>query len=622
MAYKINKTDGTLLVDLVDGKIDSDTIDLTLIGRNTTGYGEVMNENFVKILENFAGASEPEQPLRGQIWYDTSEGRLKVFNGTVFRSTDTTVVSRTQPSLLSGDIWIDSSNKQVYFSDGTDVILAGPTYNSTQKKTGSEPITLTDKFGQKKTVIRYMIGGSPVLLISKEAFTAASTDENITLLTGFTTSIKAGITISTTYDEDFEFFGNAASTSALETAGGTTYTPSDFVLLVSNDEQKITSPLHFSNSSGIYLGANKEIQIKYISADDKAMIDVRNRNDDFSIRVNDDGTNREPFFIDTSNNRIGLHNTAPTDDVHIGSTASRKNLVVSGNLTVEGETTTLETQNLRVEDKQIELAVTEDSSAQLTLSEMDDSGLLIRGGPIGHTGQEKAWTWRNTTDSWTSTTNIDVPDGFVYKIAGTEVLSSTTLANTITSATGLTRIGTLSVLDVDNFNFNSSTLLMSTALTLDLGGDVTFTNQNKLLNVGSPDISDDPNTVATKEYVDNANLDRDEFFSMDITGLSNSQIADVVEDLVPATTKNTGTYCKVHCTSYAGTFDYDAGDGLTKSTVSVDKNGVENQSVIQDVAFAAQTNQPVTLTVTRTLKRFIVNGSQEWEFDTDLPSSV
>ena len=137
MAYKINKTDGTLLVDLVDGKIDSDTIDLTLIGRNTTGYGEVMNENFVKILENFAGSSEPEQPMRGQVWYDTSDGRLKVFDGTVFRSTDTTVVSRTQPTLLSGDVWIDSGNKQVYFSDGTDVILAGPIYTVSQQKTST-----------------------------------------------------------------------------------------------------------------------------------------------------------------------------------------------------------------------------------------------------------------------------------------------------------------------------------------------------------------------------------------------------------------------------------------------------------------------------------------------------
>lgn len=622
MAYKINKSDGTLLVDLVDGKIDSDTIDLTLIGRNTTGYGEVMNENFVKILENFAGSSEPEQPLRGQVWYDTGDGRLKVFDGTIFRSTDTTVVAKAQPNLLSGDIWIDSGNKQVYFSDGNDVILAGPIYNVAQKKTGTEPITIVDKFGQKKTVIRYMIGGSAVLLISKEDFVAANTTENINLLTGFSTTIKAGITINSTYTEDFEFYGNAKSTSNLTDANGTEYDPSDFVFKVTNDEQKITSPLHFSDPQGIFIGPDKDIQLVFNQNDDKAILNVRNRNDDFVLQVNDNGTIVEPLFVDTSERYIGLWNNAPDTAVHIGSSSNRKDLKVSGNLIVEGDTTTLETQNLRVEDKLIELAVTEDSSSQLTLAQMDDSGIIIRGGPLGYTDQEKAWTWRNTTNAWTSTTHIDVPEDYVYKIGGTEVLSTDTLANSVTSATGLTQIGTLINLDVDNFNFNSSTMTVTTGLTLTTGGDITITNGNKILNVGTPDVSDDPNTAATKEYVDNLNLDADEHLSLDITGLSNPQIADVIEDLIPAITKNTGVYCRVHCVSYTGTYTYNAGDGLSKTFTSVDKNGVENQSVLEDIGFSEQADQAVTLNVTRSLKRFIINGSQEWEFESDLVSSV
>ena len=58
MAYKLNKTDGTLLVDLIDGTIDVNSISLTLVGRNYTGYGEAFNENFIKLLENF---SNPKQ---------------------------------------------------------------------------------------------------------------------------------------------------------------------------------------------------------------------------------------------------------------------------------------------------------------------------------------------------------------------------------------------------------------------------------------------------------------------------------------------------------------------------------------------------------------------------------
>ena len=86
MSYKLNKTDGTLLTDLIDGVLDTDTTDLALVGRNYTGFGEFLNENFIKLLENFANPNEPINPLRGQIWYDTSENKLKIFDGDEFQS--------------------------------------------------------------------------------------------------------------------------------------------------------------------------------------------------------------------------------------------------------------------------------------------------------------------------------------------------------------------------------------------------------------------------------------------------------------------------------------------------------------------------------------------------------
>ena len=78
MAYKLNKTDGTLLVDLIDGTIDINSTSLTLVGRNYTGYGEAFNENFIKILENFSNSNSPLNPIAGQTWWDTSEARLKI----------------------------------------------------------------------------------------------------------------------------------------------------------------------------------------------------------------------------------------------------------------------------------------------------------------------------------------------------------------------------------------------------------------------------------------------------------------------------------------------------------------------------------------------------------------
>ena len=76
MAYKLNKTDGTLLVDLIDGTLDTASTSISLIGRNYTGFGEALNENFVKILENFANTSSAI--LLKDNWWDKSDVLLKV----------------------------------------------------------------------------------------------------------------------------------------------------------------------------------------------------------------------------------------------------------------------------------------------------------------------------------------------------------------------------------------------------------------------------------------------------------------------------------------------------------------------------------------------------------------
>ena len=97
MAYQINKTTGALLVNLADGQIDVTSTDITLIGKNYTGFGEAINENFVKMLENFANASSPSNPLAGQIWWDSSNSRLKVYTGTDWTTGGGPIVQPTQP---------------------------------------------------------------------------------------------------------------------------------------------------------------------------------------------------------------------------------------------------------------------------------------------------------------------------------------------------------------------------------------------------------------------------------------------------------------------------------------------------------------------------------------------
>ena len=76
MAYTINKTDGTTVATITDGTIDN-TTSLTLFGKSYSGFGELLNENLVKLLENASGTATPSAPLRGELWFDTTTNQLK-----------------------------------------------------------------------------------------------------------------------------------------------------------------------------------------------------------------------------------------------------------------------------------------------------------------------------------------------------------------------------------------------------------------------------------------------------------------------------------------------------------------------------------------------------------------
>lgn len=79
MSYFVNKTDGTAIV-VLDGTKDTTSTSLTLLGKLSSNYGENQNENFVRLLENFAYDTSPINPITGQLWYNTVEKTLKVYD--------------------------------------------------------------------------------------------------------------------------------------------------------------------------------------------------------------------------------------------------------------------------------------------------------------------------------------------------------------------------------------------------------------------------------------------------------------------------------------------------------------------------------------------------------------
>jgi len=79
MPYNINRYNTASIGSVADGTLDT-TTDLKLIGKNYAGYGEVQNENFLWLLENFARGTAPDRPIRGQIWFDSAQKKLKFFD--------------------------------------------------------------------------------------------------------------------------------------------------------------------------------------------------------------------------------------------------------------------------------------------------------------------------------------------------------------------------------------------------------------------------------------------------------------------------------------------------------------------------------------------------------------
>lgn len=82
MSFTVRYTNGNVLAEVADQTTNVTDTPIALVGRGAVNYGRYHAENFVHLLENFANATPPARPLRGQFWYDTTTSTMKVYNGT------------------------------------------------------------------------------------------------------------------------------------------------------------------------------------------------------------------------------------------------------------------------------------------------------------------------------------------------------------------------------------------------------------------------------------------------------------------------------------------------------------------------------------------------------------
>jgi len=275
MAYQVDKYNGTFLVSVADGTIDT-TTDLRFVGKNYAGYGEVQNENFLHLLENFANATEPTKRITGQIWYDTDSKKLRFFDGNRFKFASGAEVRDTAPpGLARGDFWFNSSSQQLYAWAGTEFVLIGPTAAPEFGSSAAVGQVVQDVDGNSKTIIRLEVGSETVAIVSKDQFELSGSNpypgfnqiqKGITLVN--TLSGSNGVT-STTHS----FWGTASNAARL---GGSL--ASDFVR---KSEPTLPAGARFIDS-GFSLGDDTDLLI-YVDTKDSLELDANRDEDQVTI---------------------------------------------------------------------------------------------------------------------------------------------------------------------------------------------------------------------------------------------------------------------------------------------------------------------------------------------------
>ena len=193
MAYQVDKFNGTFLTSVEDGTIDT-TTDIRFVGKNYAGYGEVQNENFLHILENFANTTPPPRAVIGQIWYDSAstEKKIKFYDGNQWKVASGAKVAAIAPAgLTTGEFWWNSSSRQLYAWDGTDFVLVGP---EVAPDAGISSVVAQRVKDTSRTteysILKFIVGGNTVAVASSAEFTLSDLDNPIADFS----RIKKGIT--------------------------------------------------------------------------------------------------------------------------------------------------------------------------------------------------------------------------------------------------------------------------------------------------------------------------------------------------------------------------------------------------------------------------------------------
>ena len=421
MPYILNKTNGQVLTTVQDGSINQST-SVTFVGKNYAGYGGFIDTNFLHLLENFANSNQPARAITGQLWYDSTSKKLKVYDGANFVSiayTSNTSNGSPPSNLTTGDLWFDQSQNLLNVYNGTQWIVIGPSASSSGGTSGSaiRAVTIKDSTENNHFVIPHTVSAN-----SLDVVVAVTSAEDIAVNTATSfysdfPTLRKGITLNgadangisatgTGPGAGFYLWGTAATAFNL-TNGSRNFGPSDFVL--SSDYDNVANNGQTINSdNGITVGVGRVFRFHADHGNNEGKITGINANKiSFNLQYNNTTTNI--LIIDGNSLLPGVGGNVPP--VYIGSNNSQfaalyVNTVTSTSIVATNITATSYTGVTAT------IATLQVSAAYInTLTSSNIVARSISSGGVGITGKITG-VWSLTTGSTLQATYADLAERY------------------------------------------------------------------------------------------------------------------------------------------------------------------------------------------------------------------